>query len=70
MERAKKARTPLRMALTKTINEVEAELANDPPDHGILQDRIQGSLMPCWMQTLKMMCTRPSIATSRIIRTS
>jgi hypothetical protein len=41
MERAKKARTPIRTALTRTIHEVDVASAVDPPDHDVLQEKLQ-----------------------------
>jgi hypothetical protein len=40
MDRAKKARTPLRTAMTMTINEVEAAIAVDPVDQDVLTEKL------------------------------
>jgi hypothetical protein len=40
MERAKKARTPLRTAMTRTMNEVDMEVSQVPPDLDILRDKL------------------------------
>jgi hypothetical protein len=40
MDRAKKARTPLRTALTRTIHDVNVELSQDAPDHDVLREKL------------------------------